>query len=133
MKIQELLEAKKFKKSHHKHVDFDDSDEPAPDADQDKIPLVTMQMLKALDVDGNYPITFKDGKKAKLKIEDIKKFLMKYMAARPNDKENMQDMASNSLEGFYRALDRYDVQKEPKHKIKGNRYMSHFAGDFDDK
>ena len=132
MKIQELLEAKKFKKAN-KHVDIDDTDEPAPDADQDKIPLVTMQMLKALDVDGNYPITFRDGKKAKLRTDDIKKFLMKYMSARPHDKESMQDMASNSLEGFHRALEKYEVQSEPKHKIKGTRYMSHFKGDFDDK
>jgi hypothetical protein len=130
MRIQEILLEKKGKKRHHADMDHE---EPAPDADQDKVPLITMQLLKALDVDGNYPITFLDGKRHKLHLNDIKKFLMQYMSARPNDKDVMQNLASQSLSGFHKALSHFITSSEPKHKIKGDRYMSSFAGDFDDK
>ena len=134
MKIQELLEAKKFKKHLKKHHDIEDKDEPVADADDDKTPLITMQLLKSLDVDGNYPVAFKDGKKFKLHLNDVKNFLQAYMMARPDDKEAMQDMASQSLEMFHKALSRYNVPpQKPASKIKGDRYMSHFRGDFDDK
>ena len=72
MKIQEILEAKQLKKGMD---DFDDMDEPAADADQDKVPHIFMQLRKAVDVDGNYPITFKDGKKAKLPMDAIVGFI----------------------------------------------------------
>ena len=129
MKIQEILEAKKLPP---KMDDLDDTDEPAPDADQDKIPHILMQLRKALDVDGEYLITFKDGKKVKLPLETIVAFIQRYMKARPDEKELLQTQAGNSLEGFMAAL---KTPEKPKldQKIKGSRYMSHFAGDFDDK
>ena len=129
MKIQEILEAKKLPKGID---DLDDADEPAPDADQDKVPHILMQLRKAIDVDGNYPITFKDGKKAKLSLDHIGAFIKKYMVARPDEKESLQTQAGNSLEGFMAALKK---EEKPKfsHKIKGDRYMTTFAGDLDDK
>lgn len=129
MKIQEILEAKKLPPGMD---DLDDVEEPAPDADQDKVPHILMQLRKAIDVDGNYPITFKDGKKAKLSLDQIGAFIKKYMTARPDEKESLQTQAGNSLEGFMAALKK---EEKPKfqHKIKGDRYMSSFAGDFDDK
>lgn len=129
MKIQEILEAKKLPPGMD---DLDDVEEPAPDADQDKVPHILMQLRKAIDVDGNYPITFKDGKKAKLSLNQIGDFIKKYMKARPDEKEALQTQAANSLEGFMAAL---KSEEKPKfsQKIKGSRYMSHFAGDFDDK
>jgi hypothetical protein len=130
MKIQEILEAKKLTKDMD---DFDDVDEPAVDADQDKIPHIVMQLRKALDVDGDYPITFKDGKKFKLKLNDIMKFLKKYLSLKPMDRDTMQNMASVNIDGFHKALDTELAEPLVKHKIKGNRYMSSFAGDFDEK
>lgn len=127
MKIQEILEAKKIDKGMD---DFDDVDEPAPDADQDKVPHILMQLRKAIDVDGNYPITFKDGKKAKLDMEHIVAFIKKYMKAQPSEKESLQTQAGNSLEGFMAALKAPEKEKFQQ-KIKGNRYMSHFGGDLD--
>jgi len=130
MKIQEIMEAKKL---IVKSVDdLDDVEEPAMDADQDKVPHIFMQLRKAVDVDGNYPITFKDGKKAKLSMDQIGGFIKKYMQAKPDEKESLQSQASNSLEGFMAVL---KAPEKPKldQKIKGSRYMSHFAGDFDDK
>jgi hypothetical protein len=129
MKIQEILEAKQLKKGMD---DFDDVDEPAPDADQDKVPHILMQLRKAIDVDGNYPITFKDGKKAKLSMDQIAAFVKKYMGLNPQDKESLQTQASNSLEGFMAAL-KQDFKKPELPKIKGSRYMTGFAGDLDDK
>lgn len=126
MKIFEVLEVKK------PVDDLDDVVDKPEDADQDKIPHILMQLRKALDVDGEYPITFKDGKKAKLPMDVIVSFIKKYMAARPDEKEGMQTQAGNSLEGFMAALKAPEKQKL-SHKIKGDRYMTSFAGDFDDK
>lgn len=129
MKIQEILEAKALPKGMD---DFDDVEEPTADADQDKVPHILMQLRKAIDVDGEYPITFRDGKKTKLSMDQIANFVKKYMKARPDEKEALQSQASNSLEGFMAAL---KSPEKPKvsHKIRGDRYMTSFAGDFDDK
>lgn len=129
MKIFEVIEAKKL---HKKSDDLDDIIDKPEDPDADKIPHILMQLRKALDVDGEYAITFKDGKKVKLPLEVIVAFIKKYMGARPDDKESLQMQASNSLEGFMAAL-RKDEKPKHSHKIKGDRYMSHFSGDFDDK
>lgn len=129
MKIQEILEAKKLAPGMD---DLDDVEEPAPDADQDKVPHILMQLRKAIDVDGNYPITFKDGKKAKLSLDQIAAFVKKYMTLSPQDKESLQTQAANSLEGFMAAL-KQEFKKPDLPKIKGSRYMSNFAGDLDDK
>jgi len=138
MRIQEILLEKKHKKHRAKkhdvkHHDDAERDEVVPDAEEDKVPLITMQALKALDVQGNYPLTFKDGSKAKLGLQDIKLFLHHYMAAKPSDKELMQDIASQSPQSFYRAIARFSAPAAAPQKIKGTRYMSHFSGDHDDK
>lgn len=138
MRITEILLEKKHKKHKDKEVkkkdadDLDLDDAPAADADDDKIPHLVMQLKKALDVNGDYPITFQDGKKIKLSRKHIEDFLEKYMSLKPYDREMMQKVASQDLKSFHAAL---DTVKEPevKHKIKGSRYMSHFSGDFDDK
>lgn len=129
MKIREILEAKQLQKGMD---DLDNMDEPAPDADLDKVPHILMQLRKAIDVDGDYPITFKDGKKVKLPMDAIAAFVQKYMKARPDEKESLQSQASNSLEGFMAALKKAEPPKF-SHKIKGDRYMTNFAGDLDDK
>lgn len=129
MKIFEVIEAKKLHKSDD---DLDDVMDKPENPDDDKIPHIFMQLKKALDVDGNYPITFKDGKKAKLSMEQIAAFIKKYMKLNPQDKESLQTQAANSLEGFMAAL-KQDFKKPELPKIKGSRYMSSFAGDFDDK
>ena len=128
MKIFEVVEAKKSMAPD----DLDDVMDKPEDADQDKIPHILMQLRKALDVDGNYPITFKDGKKAKLSLDQIGAFVKKYMTLSPQDKESLQTQAANSLEGFMAAL-KQDFKKPDLPKIKGSRYMSSFAGDLDDK
>lgn len=126
MKIQEILEAKSMKRDD----DFDDVEEPVADADTDKIPNILMQLRKAIDVDGNYPITFRDNSKKKLSMDQISDFVKKYMKAKPAEKEMMQSRGANSLEDFMAVLSEPE-KPEFQHKIKGDRYMSHFSGDLD--
>jgi|694.fasta_scaffold04297_21 hypothetical protein len=128
MKIFEVIEAKKRPQN-----DWDDEDDaPAQDADLDKIPHILMQMRKAVDTDGNYEFRFKDGSKHMLDIPDIVTFVKKYMTAKPQEKEMMQNKAIESLEGLMSVINAQAAAK-PDMKIKGDRYMSGFAGDYDDK
>lgn len=127
MKIFEVIEAKKLAKADD---DLDDVMDKPEDPDADKVPHILMQLRKALDVDGNYPILFKDGKKIKLPMDHIVAFVKKYMTLNPQDKESLQTQAGNSLEGFMAAL-KQDFKKPEMPKIKGSRYMSHFGGDLD--
>jgi hypothetical protein len=107
MKINEILrEAQEFD-------DWED-DEPAPDADKDKVKHIVMQMRAALDVEGNYPISFNDGTKTKLPISDINLFLRKYETVKPADKEKMQQLASASKEGFDRVVKLFKGEARPK-------------------
>ncbi len=130
MKIQEILEAKMRKGSDY-DPDFDDSDDSPEDPEADKIPHIVMQLRKAIDVDGNYPIKFKDGTSTKLSMEQIANFIKKYMIAKPQDKEAMQNQAIKSIEDFMAASELEVTKREPSLYNKGNRYMSHFSGDFD--
>jgi hypothetical protein len=127
MKIFEVIEAKKRPAD-----DWDDEDEPVQDADLDKIPNILIQMRKAVDVDGNYDFKFKDGSKHKLELEDIVTFVKKFMSAKPLEREKMQNQAIDSLEGLMSVINAQEAPK-PDMKIRGDRYMSHFAGELDDK
>lgn len=132
MRIHEILLEKKLKKLTKKHRDLDDVEDKPEDPEMDKVPHIVMQLRKALDVDGDYAVTFKDGKKAKLQIDQIKHFLKKYSGLKPDERSQMQDMAAGSLDGFHKAL-HFKGSVPPKSTIKGTRHMSHFSGDFDDK
>jgi len=127
MKIFEIIEARKGPVD-----DFDDIEEPVQDADLDKIPNILIQMRKAFDVDGNYEFKFKDGTKHKLGMDDIVKFVKKNMAAKPAEREIMQIKGLESLEGLMSVINAKEAPK-PDMRIRGDRYMSHFSGDLDDK
>ncbi len=73
-----------------------------------------MQIKKAYDVGGNYPIVFKDGTKHKLSNDMIAAFLNKYMSLKPMDRETMQDQASKSLLDFQAAMESMDESVENK-------------------
>ena len=90
-----------------------------------------MQLRKAFDVDGNYPILFRDNTKAKLSMDEIVGFLKTYMSLKPLEREQMQDMAANSKKDFMQSITSFKKTMAPVQKIKGDRYMSHFAGDLD--
>ena len=122
MKIFEVIEAKK-----HPVDDFDDEvDSPEQDADLDTVPNILQQLRKAIDVDGNYPVTFKDGTKKKLSMEEISAFVKKYMTCKPSEKEELQNQAIQSVEGFKQSLSK-EIKKPHQHKIKGSNYYD-FGG-----
>jgi hypothetical protein len=104
MKVQELLEARKKKNLPVKSSDDEADDEVVSDPETDNIPHIVMQLRKAIDVEGDHKIHFKDGTKAKLPVDIIRTFLLKYLELKPTDREHMQDMASSSLSGFKEAL-----------------------------
>lgn len=98
MKITELLEGKRYD-------DWDDEREETPaDPDTDKVQHILMQFKKAMDVHGNYPITFKSGEKAKVSLDDIEKFVRRYASAKPLEREQMQTQAIQSLDGLKAVL-----------------------------
>lgn len=98
MKIQEIL-------LESKHDDWDDEhDEMPSDPDADKVQHILMQFKKAMDVGGNYPITFKSGEKAKVSLDDIEKFVERYASSKPAEREQMQTQAIQSLDGLKAVL-----------------------------
>jgi hypothetical protein len=98
----------------NREIDDWDEDEPVADADQDKVKHLVMQLRSALDVDGNYAISFKDGSKAKLPVEDINLFLRKYETVMPANKETMQNVGGQNKEGFDKIVKFFKGQARPK-------------------
>lgn len=92
-------------------TDYDDDEEdeaPPEDPDSDKIQHIVMQLKKAYDVGGNYPITFKDGTKHKLDMRTITAFLEKYLSLKPFEREEMQARAGAGLLDFQATLESMD-------------------------
>lgn len=104
MKISELL---------REDIDADDEDEVSVDNDGDEglTPNILVQFKKALDVNGNYPITFRDGSKLKLPLADIKNFVSRYVTMKPMHREQMQDIAVESPARFQEVLDHFSAPK----------------------
>jgi len=107
MKIQEIL-------FETKHDDWDDEEEKPEDPDKDNVPHIVTQLRKSIDVEGNYPVKFRDGTQKKIPMELIKKFLMKYIKYKPADRERMQHEAGQSFEAFVKAAEEFSAPKAPK-------------------
>ena len=122
MKINEILKESYMDdvaeaRSKAKKDDFDDwDDEPVVDADQDKVKHLVVQLRTALDFDGDYAISFKDGSKAKLSVDDINLFLKKYQSVKPADREKMQTIASESKDKFMKVVQLFKGEAMPKSK-----------------
>lgn len=98
MKIKELLES-------NYSDDLDDEQEEVPsDPDTDKVPHILMQIKKAADLGGNHPISFQNGEKAKLSMNDIAKFVKLYANAKPMERQRMQAQAIQSPDGLKALL-----------------------------
>lgn len=108
MKSEDFLIESKHKKKPakklKKHDDWEDTDETPVDPDQDRVPHIIMQLRKALDVDGDYLVTFQDGAKHKIPKNVTRHFIQRYLTLKPADREVMQNMATKDLEGFKKAL-----------------------------
>ena len=106
-KLKKKAAAKKPapKKVKKQDDEWEDEEDVAPvDPDQDRVPHIIMQLRKALDVDGDYPVLFQDGSKHKIPKNVTKHFVQKYLTLKPADREAMQDMATKDLAGFKKAL-----------------------------
>lgn len=110
---------KSKRKSKHKDDENDDEIDDLEDIEndendiEDEVPNILMQLRKAIDVDGKYPITFKDGDKVELSMDQIAEFVQKYMHAKPATKEKMQEKAIKSLVDFLDSL-KMDSDKPDK-------------------
>lgn len=107
MKIAEVLK-------ESKSDDWDEEEELPGDPDQDKIPHIVFQLLKTFDAGGKYPITFKDGTKSTIHMDDIQAFLHKYIDLKAADKEEMQRLAAQSEDAFYDAIQGSQRTPEPR-------------------
>ena len=98
--------------------DFDDEDEDekVEDPDKDKVPHILMQLRKAKDVDGDYPIKFQDGTKHIVSLSNIDAFIEMYMALRPLDREKLQDVAIMSKQQFDKILSFFKPDHPLHHK-----------------
>jgi hypothetical protein len=120
----EIDEAKR--KKRHDDDDDDDEEEKPEDPDKDKVPHILMQLRKAQDVDGDYPIKFLDGSEVILPLKDINLFTEMYMNVKPQDRERLQQVAIMSKDKFDKLLTFFT----PKHgKLEKSIYEDEEAGD----
>lgn len=98
MKITELLAESRY------DDDFDKEEELPGDPDLDKVPNLIIQFKKSMDVNGRYPILFRDGSKVNIPTGIMVDFLNKYDELKPMDREKIQNMAAQSVDKFKEVL-----------------------------
>ncbi len=103
MKIAELLNEEFAEDDYDDEVVDTPSTDDDDEASKDIIPHLVMQLKKAMDVNGDHPIIFRDNSKYKLPLSVIRNFLEKYMQLKPMDRESIQASASANLDGFKHA------------------------------
>jgi len=112
-KLSGLGEVRKERTDVEDDFEDEDEDEKVEDPDKDKVPHILMQLRKAKDVDGDYPIKFQDGTKHIVSLSNIDDFIEMYMVLRPLDREKLQDVAIMSKQQFDKVLSFF----QPKHPL----------------
>ena len=69
-------------------------------------PNITVQFKKSMDVAGNYPIIFKNGKKEMVPVSDMVTYLNHYDELKPFEREEIQRVAGQSLEKFNEIIEK---------------------------
>ena len=115
-KLSGLGEVRKERTDVEDDWDDEDEDEKVEDPDKDKVPHILMQLRKAKDVDGDYPIKFQDGTKHIVSLSNIDAFIEMYMALRPLDREKLQDVAIMSKQQFDKILSFFKPDHPLHHK-----------------
>lgn len=100
----------------------DDIDVIDSDFENESVENIVMQLRKALDYNGDYPVKFNDGSAAYISEDDINTFLTKLQSFKPNDRLTMQNEATKSLPDFYKMLKSFNGQVMSKSIYEG---MSH--------
>lgn len=105
-RLSGLGEARPVRSEYDDDDDDDDYEDKSPvTPDGDTVPHLLMQLKKAKDVDGEYPIKFADGTEHVLSISRINDFIGIYMAIKPLDREKLQEVAIMSKKQFDKILD----------------------------
>ena len=87
------------------------------DADNDRIPVLPMQLRKSIDVGGNREIIFQNGDKVKIPLRTIEMFFDTYMSLKPIHREEMQAQASQSSRGFADAIIDFSAKEKMPRSI----------------
>lgn len=121
MKVREITESYNRKRMSLDEAawgdDWDDEDwdaepeEKPEDPDKDKVPNLLMQLKKAADAGGNFPIKFKDGSKHDVTKEEIVTFVENYMPLMPEYRKKMEMLASQSKEAFQEVIKSFTGKK----------------------
>ncbi len=72
----------------------------------DDAPNITVQFKKSMDVAGNYPILFANGKKEMVPVADMVAYLNHYDELKPFEREEIQKVAGQSLEKFNNIIEK---------------------------
>lgn len=86
----------------------------ATETADDFIPNLVMQFRKAIDVNGNCTILFKDGNRERISLHVMNAFLEKYSLLRPADREEMQATAIKSKLVLLETIDTFNRPPAPK-------------------
>jgi hypothetical protein len=85
------------------------------DADDDRIPILPMQLRKSIDAGGSNEIIFENGERVRIPLRTIYMFFDIYSKLKPIDREEMQAQAARSSLGFSNALITYmSKEKMPR-------------------
>lgn len=84
------------------------------DPDTDKLPNIFLQIRKSMDTGGSRPLTFKDGQTVHVSVEAMNRFVEKYQVLKPADRETMQNLAIENIDGFNEAVLNFRGAVAPK-------------------
>lgn len=84
------------------------------DPENDRVPHLVMQFRKSMDMDGNTPIIFKNGDKTQIPLKIMNAFVNRYEQLKPGDREEMQTLASKSLDDFIHVFKSFSRPAAPK-------------------
>lgn len=84
------------------------------DPDTDKLPNIFLQIRKSMDTGGSRPLTFKDGQTVQVSVEAMNRFVEKYQVLKPADRETMQNIAIESIDGFNEVVLNFRGEIAPK-------------------
>jgi hypothetical protein len=100
--INQITEGRRGRKPRvSREDDFEnDSDDASDDADNDAVPNILMQVRKAMDHEGNFPLMFMNGEEHRASMDDLREFAILYLSLKPQERAQLQDKAVTSVVDF---------------------------------
>lgn len=81
-------------------ADWEDETAVIDDPESERIPNLFMQVKKAIDHDGNFPIKFADGTNIEFPLNALIAFYDGYMSLKPEGREELQRMGIENKDNF---------------------------------